>query len=349
MKKNHVLTKVLAVCTVVTLHIACSTEKFATEEDLNDISEKANYPEYTGTAKVTKGFATATTDNLYIPGIRETRLGVINSSKNRVWTVPADVNYTNDAFPFAPDLHNADATQYENAADALADFDKSNIIEIDPDGQLITGYIFGDNYFELYVNGVPIGKDAIPFTVFNSHIVQFRVSKPYTIAMLLVDWEENLGVGTEYQSKIDSPHYCGDGGMVAIFKTKKGSVVAKTGSDWKAQTFYTAPIKDLTCVQESGTTRMSANCNTEPSYELSDGESFYGLHWEVPSGWMNLEFDDSDWPNATTYTNETISVENKPSYMNFTDIFDDPSNDAQFIWSTNVILDNEVIVRHTVQ
>jgi hypothetical protein len=41
-------------------------------------------------------------------------------------------------------------------------------------------------------------------------------------------------------------------------------------------------------------------------------------------------------------------VDNKPAYTNFTTIFDDVSNDAQFIWSKNVILDNEVIVRKTV-
>lgn len=39
---------------------------------------------------------------------------------------------------------------------------------------------------------------------------------------------------------------------------------------------------------------------------------------------------------------------NKPAYTNFTDIFDEPINDAQFIWSSNLILDNQVIVRHTV-
>ena len=59
-------------------------------------------------------------------------------------------------------------------------------------------------------------------------------------------------------------------------------------------------------------------------------------------------FDDSTWPSATTYTNIVIGVDNKPSYTNFVNIFDDATNDAQFIWSKNVILDNEVIVRKTV-
>ena len=63
---------------------------------------------------------------------------------------------------------------------------------------------------------------------------------------------------------------------------------------------------------------------------------------------MNSEFDDINWPQATTYSNQEIGIDNKPAYTNFVDIFDDSKNDAKFIWSSNVILDNQVIVRHTV-
>jgi len=65
--------------------------------------------------------------------------------------------------------------------------------------------------------------------------------------------------------------------------------------------------------------------------------------------WMNENFNDSSWPDATTYTNATIGVNNKPSYTNFTDVFDDDPEDAEFIWSTYVILDNKVIVRYTIK
>ncbi|NDA99234.1 MAG: T9SS C-terminal target domain-containing protein, partial [Flavobacteriia bacterium] len=112
-----------------------------------------------------------------------------------------------------------------------------------------------------------------------------------------------------------------------------------------AQTFYTSPIKDLSCPTENGTYRLSSNCNIADS---QDGSNYYGLHWNKPNGWMNELFDDSSWPNATTYTNVAIGVDNKPAYMNFISIFDDQNQDAQFIWSTNVNLDNEVIVRYTV-
>lgn len=314
----------------------------ANSDDTDDTASSLD--SYSGTASVTQGLATTTATNLYPSGQRIAGVGTITAADNSVWTVPADVNYTDSSFPFAPDLYNPDGTQYTSAAQALAAFDDNDIIVVDTDGEVITGYLFADNYFELYVNGVEVGKDAIPFTQFNSHIVQFKVSTPYTIAILLVDWEENLGLGTEASG--GSNYHPGDGGLVAVFKDEAGNTVATTGSEWKAQTFYSSPIQDLTCPTENGTLRSTANCNTS---DASDGSNFYALHWEVPANWMNEAFDDSAWPDATTYTNATIGVNNKPSYTNFTDIFDDATNDAEFIWSTNVILDNEVIVRYTVE
>ncbi len=299
---------------------------------------------YAGTGSVTQGSATSTTANLYTAGQRVAGVGTINSFDGLSWVVPAEVNYTDSSFPFAPDLYNPDATKHSSAAIALAAFDPADVIEVDIEGEVITAYIFGDNYFELYVNGVPVGKDAIPFTQFKSHIVQFRVATPYTIAMLLVDWEENLGLGSE--DNRGNAYHPGDGGMVAVFKDAANNIVATTGSEWKAQTFYTAPIKDLSCPTEDGATRSTASCDTDG---VGDGTSYYGLHWEIPATWMNEGFDDSEWPSATTYTNDEIGVDNKESYTNFTDIFDDNANDAEFIWSTNVVLDNEVIVRYEVQ
>ncbi len=299
--------------------------------------------EYSGTASVTRGLAVTITSNLYALGQRVAGLGTITASDGTVWTVPASVNYSDDSFPLAPDLHNPDGTQYATAAEALSAFISSDIIEVDASGEVITAYIFADNYFELYVNGVAVAKDAIPFTQFNSHIVKFKVSTPYTIAMKVVDWEENLGIGSESQA---TNYHPGDGGMIAVFKDANGSTIATTGSEWKAQTFYTSPIQDLTCPTETGTTRSTSNCSTE---DATDGSNFYALHWEIPSDWTLASFDDSDWPSATTYTASELGMNNKPSYTNYLDIFDDNTDDAEFIWSTNVILDNEIIVRYTIE
>ena len=303
------------------------------------------FAQYLGTASVTQGLATTTTANLYTcAGGRIAAVGTITATDNSVWTVPAVTNYTNTAFPFASNLYNeCTGNLYANSTAALAALNGSDIVTVDANGEVITAYIFADNYFEMYINGVPVGKDNVPFTQFNSNIVRFRVNRPFTISMVLVDWEERLGVGGETNGGFT--YHCGDGGIVAVFKDASNNIIAKTGSDWKAQTFYTAPIMNLSCPTESGTSRLSANCSTTDS---NAGIAYYGLHWTRPTNWTQATFDDTSWPTATTYTNGTIGVDNKPAYTNFKNIFDDVSNDAQFIWSKNVILDNEVIVRKTV-
>ncbi|MFK7926247.1 MAG: hypothetical protein AB8H47_30135 [Bacteroidia bacterium] len=333
---NQLLSILFAALCVFSFTSAC--------EEAPIIIDEIEIGDYEGTASVTQGFASTTTTNLYASGQRVAGLGEITATDNTKWVMPAEVNYTNSDFPFAPDLHNPDGTKYSDAAAALAAFSDDDIIEIDASGEVITAYVFADNYFELYVNGTPVGKDAIPFTQFNSHIVKFKASSPYTIAIKLVDWEENLGLGSEANQGSD--FHPGDGGLVAVFHDANGNTVATTGAEWKAQCFYSAPIKDLACPSESGSTRSTSACDMEG---VSDGSSFYALHWALPSTWMNADFDDADWPSATTYTNNTVGVDNKQSYTDFTDIFDASSDDAEFIWSTNLILDNEVIVRYTVQ
>ena len=301
--------------------------------------------DYTGTGSITQGSATTTVTNLFPAGQRVSGIGTINSTDGKTWTVPAAVNYTDNSFPWAADLHNSYVAGHDYATTAAAEaaLDPANIVDVDAGGELITAYIWSDNYFEMYVNGVPVGKDPVPYTDFNSCIIQFRANPPFDVAMMLVDWEENLGLGSE--DNAGSAYHAGDGGMVALFKNSSGTIIGMTDGTWKAQTYYTAPITDLTCLSESGTTRMSSSCSTANS---DDGSSYFGVHWDVPSGWYNEGFDDSSWPDATTYTNTEIGVDMKPSYTNFPDVFDISGNDAQFIWSTNVILDNLVLVRKTI-
>lgn len=318
--------------------VACNNNNNKTAQTTSD--------SYNGTASVSQGPAKVVTQNIYdCDRGRKGPVGISTAIDGSVWTVPSLVNFTDDSFPFASDLFNpCTGVEYKSADDALAALDGTDIVEIDADGEVITAFVFADNYFEMYINGTPVGKDNVPFTQFNSNIVRFKVNKPFTIAMKLVDWEENSGLGSE--SNRGNAFHPGDGGMVAVFKDSKNKIIATTNSNWKAQTFYTAPVKDLSCVSENGSLRLSDNCNTEDS---DDGTSFYALHWKLPSDWYSKNFDDSEWPDATVFTNSVIGVDNKPAYTNFTDVFDNSANDAEFIWSTNVILDNEVIVRYTVK
>lgn len=291
---------------------------------------------YKGTGHVTQGIAQTREENIFDcdqPGTRIAAIGEIKDQNGNVWRVPRVNNYNHSAKAY--DLYNECINV---TPDSLSDVDLDSVPvhEMDESGDVITGYIFADNYFELYINGQLIAVDPVPYTPFNSNIVKFRVSRPYTIAVRLIDWEENLGVGTE--DFFGTPNHPGDGGFIASFSD--GII---TNNQWKAQTFYTSPIQDLQCLSEVDNKRLSDNCTKEISVDVND---LYGVHWELPENVFTATFDDSKWPNATTYTEEVIGVDNKNAYMNFIEKFS--RSGAEFIWSTNVVLDNVVVVRYTV-
>ncbi len=267
--------------------------------------------DYKGTGSITQGLAETMIQSMFTcdqPRTRVTGMGEIKDQKGNVWIVPAENSFTTATAAF--DLFNeCNGIVPSNIADV--DLNSVAVSEIDADGEIITGFLFADNYFELYINGNLIAVDPVPYTPFNSNIVKFKVNKPYTIAVKLIDWEENLGLGSEnLQGKSYKP---GDGGFIASFSD--GTV---TNNKWKAQTFYTSPVKDLNCLSEVGAKRLSRNCDESG---VNDGTSFYGVHWKVPANSFETSFDDSNWPNATTYSEETIGVNNKMAYMNFIEKF----------------------------
>ncbi|MGX9416227.1 hypothetical protein ACWU4D_02635 [Vibrio sp. WJH972] len=292
---------------------------------------------YTGSGSVTHGLGQMLVENLFECDrgrARVSPLGEITDTSGKIWNLPADNEFASGLY--ATDLYNV---CNGITPSSLNDVDTNSVpvVEVDSDGEVITGYIFADNYFELYINGQLIGVDSVPFTPFNSSIVKFRVNTPYTIAVKVIDWEEHIGVGTERGR--GSNYHPGDGGFIASFSD--GTV---TSSDWRAQTFYTAPIYDLSCLSETNQTRNSATCSTNGDGE---GENAFAVHWEVPKNWKSDTFDDSAWPNATTYTENVIGVRNKNGYMNFREKFTGAK--ATFIWSSNVVLDNEVLLRYKVE
>lgn len=274
------------------------------------------------------------------PGTRVSAVGEIASDDGTVWTVPAATHF--ETAPKAADLYNecGGAT-----LGSLADLDLASVPLINAGGtEEFTAYIFADNYFELYVNGELLAVDPVPFTRFNSNVVRFTATRPVTVAVMMVDWEEHLGLGSEdNRGKAFHP---GDGGFVAHIQDADGKTAAITDSDWRAQTFYTAPLQDRACLMIEGLTRDSSACSTEG---VDDGTGFSAAHWEMPDNWMMPTFDDSVWPNAVTYTNDTVGVDNKDAFMNFVDVFDTPGADADFIWSSNLVLDNLVLLRTTIE
>ncbi|HBP90528.1 MAG TPA: hypothetical protein DD706_22900 [Nitrospiraceae bacterium] len=271
---------------------------------------------------------------------RGSAVGRIAAEDGTEWMVPAKTNF--QSADKASDLFNQCNGIHLHR---LSELNPKPIPVIDAGGtENFTVYIFADNYFEWYVNGRLLAVDAVPFTPFNSSVIRFKVDRPFSVAVLAVDWEEHLGLGSEKNR--GWAYHPGDAGFVAVIKDERGKTVTITNGTWRAQTFYIAPLQDRACLVVQNQRRDSSACSTE---SVQDGRSFSAAHWPIPDTWFAPGFDDSDWPHATVFTNDTVGVDNKPAFMNFTDIFDDPKADAEFIWSANLVLDNLVLLRKTVE
>lgn len=253
--------------------------------------------------------------------------GVITSDDGTEWIVPMQM--TEDGTP-SVDMFNPCTDEGDNA-NYLDDLET---VVIDDDGEVITGWIFGDNYFELYINGQFVGRDTIGFVPFNSSAVQFQVNYPYTIVAHLADWETHPGIGMEYDR-----YNVGDAGFIAQFSD--GTI---TGDDWQCLPVYIAPLDDPACVVEDefGNPDSSA-CGEKPTCASENPEMCRALHYELPENWTEADFDHSNWNTATLY--EADQVTNQRGYVDYADRF----GEASFIWSQNLDLDNQVICRFTVE
>ena len=293
-------------------------------------------------ATFTTGLATEINPGLFDcgPKSRASAVGEITSDDGTVWTVPAATNY--GLVPFASDLFNeCGGDQFGS----LEELDLNSVPVLDAGGdEEFVAYIFADNYFELHVNGTLIAVDEVPFTKFNSNVVRFKADRPVTLAVMMVDWEENLGLGSE--NNRGKAFHPGDGGLVAHVQDASGATVALTDDSWRAQTFYTSPLNDRDCLVVNGQSRDSSACSVEG---VDDARGYSAAHWAVPTDWMMPAFDDNDWPNAVTFTNDTVGVKNKKAFTNFADVFDTPGADADFIWSSHLVLDNVVLLRKTIE
>lgn len=302
---------------------------FACNKDSGFIADTVvSNSDYKGTGSITQGLATTTLSNLYsCTGGRVTAMGSISSTDGKTWTLPAENSFTSAAK--LPDLYNECNGKTPTSIAQVAT-DAVPVTVIDNDGEIITGYIYGDNYFELYANGKLVGVDAVPFTPFNSCYVKFKAKRPVKYAIKLVDWEENLGIGSELNG--GDAYHPGDGGFIAKFSDGTSS-----SAEWKAQTFYIAPLASVNCVTETGSSRISSNCSSAPT----SGAKSYALHWALPTNWFASDYDFSGWPNAAVFS--ATAVGPKVAYSNFAAQF----SGAQFIWSSNLILDNLVLLRFT--
>jgi len=124
---------------------------------------------------------------------RPSAVGEIVSEDGVTRTVPAASHFLTASK--APDLFNACGGIEPKS---LSEVDVAAMYTYEAGGsEEFIAYIFADNYFELYVNGKLIAVDPVPFTPFNANIIKFKADRPVSIAVMGVDWEENLGLGSE--------------------------------------------------------------------------------------------------------------------------------------------------------
>ncbi len=304
---------------------------------------------------ITQGQATTIiAENVY-PGcpqhtprmnIRKSAVGQITATDGTVITVPAETAAQKGLGPKSFDLYN-ECVQVTPANTSEVSTANVPVIEIDADGEVITGFIVADNYYEMWVNGKLVSVDNTPYTPFNSAIVKFKVKRPYTMAFLLVDWDEKLGLGMEQfpvpVTAATTQWYPGDGGLIAKF-----SDGTMTDASWKAQTFFIAPLMDPKEVVELGNIHDTPNLGgrTHPFARKPNCENkCYAVHYPIPANWQSPRFNDTNWPRAWEFTDQEIGVTNLPAYTRYPELFDG----ARWIWTQNLVLDNVVIARKTVR
>jgi hypothetical protein len=293
---------------------------------------------------VTQGLGKVTIEDLVPCGvnqpgmnIRKNPMGEIVAKDGTRFTLPVPNNFQKG--PKLPDLYN-ECNKVTPRSMAEVDLDKIPIVEIDNDGEVVTGFMIADNYFELYINGRLIGVDATPFTPFNSHVVRFRVKRPYTIAVLAQDWEDKLGLGMEVFGGND--WHSGDGGFVARFSDD-----TITNSSWKAQSFVIAPLAHPDDVVEYGDIHDTSHLGRiHPLAKLPTcREHCFAVRYPIPEGWAEPGFDDSNWPQAFEYLDQEVGIVGMPAYWRFPEAF----RGSRWIWTINLVFDNTVLLRKTVR
>ena len=191
----------------------------------------------------------------------------------------------------------------------------------------IKAEVWADNWFALYNGDTLIGEDSVPITTersFNSETFTFVASYPLHLNIVAKDYKAN-DTGLEYIGT--SRQQMGDGGLIAQFTdTATGKVIAVTDANAKVLVIHKAPL-DSACAGEANPVAGQAPCTFTALAE--------------PTDWKSPTFDDSAWSKASVFTAAQVSPK---------DGYEDISWNAaaQFVWGSDLLKDNTVLVRMTV-
>ncbi len=181
--------------------------------------------------------------------------------------------------------------------------------------------VWADNWFSMFVNGVPVGEDSVPITTersFNSETFTFTATYPFTLAVVAKDFKQTNS-GIEYIGKPNQQ--MGDGGFIAqITDTTSGKVVAVTDARWKILSIQRAPL--------------NPSCEHDPEPD----KTCQSLVLAEPANWTAVDFNDGAWTSSTIWS--AAEVGPKDGYNNITW---NPS--AKFVWATDLHIDNTILLR----
>jgi len=192
------------------------------------------------------------------------------------------------------------------------------------DKHTIDADVWADNWFALYVADELIKEDSVPYKTersFNAESFSFEVALPAQLNLVIKDYTED-DTGLEYIGS--SRQQIGDGGFMAqFFDAETGELLAVSNDDWRCKAIHQAPL-NKSCVRSSN--------------PQSDCES---IIVNQPDGWMNVDFDDSEWPNAIVHSAQAV----RP-HGGFSQISWQPT--AKLIWTEDLETDNWLLCRFTI-
>lgn len=191
----------------------------------------------------------------------------------------------------------------------------------------LTGEVWVDNWFALWVNGNKLIEDSVPITTersFNAERFTFKADAPYTFAFQFRDFMENE-TGLEYIGS--GRQQMGDGGAIAQFTDASGRLVAATNGNWRCLVVQHAPVGGTSCERSRNPQVGQGDCAAKET--------------AVPDGWTEPGFNDSGWSAASTHSAGAVGP--KDGYDRI-----DWNRSAKLIWGSDLERDNVILCRVTV-
>eukprot|EP00486_Rosalina_sp_Unknown_P000399 CAMPEP_0201564796 /NCGR_PEP_ID=MMETSP0190_2-20130828/3378_1 /ASSEMBLY_ACC=CAM_ASM_000263 /TAXON_ID=37353 /ORGANISM="Rosalina sp." /LENGTH=281 /DNA_ID=CAMNT_0047981455 /DNA_START=80 /DNA_END=925 /DNA_ORIENTATION=+ len=222
----------------------------------------------------------------------------------------------------------------------------------------ITGWVYADNWFELYFNGEKVGTDTISYIPHNAMYINFTApdSGLYSFAFWAQDYAND---STGLEQRMDGTgitwtgDWCmGDGGI--LMHLSDGTV---TSSDWKCTVVMEGPL-ETACQDECIDLDVMSPSQCTVQYN------------EYPSCWNETICSSEDsWLSATEYTIDDVGMGRTPDSSSFDypnvcsgldatsteeiyqnegcDPRDKDWGDAVPIWTSDLDLDNRIICRYS--